>query len=104
MRSVMLACRNAPEEMTVTAMAKVARMPLHQFRSEFSHHAGMTPHEFLVRARIEKAKILLKAGQSVTKCAHQLGFCSSQYFASVFRKFEGQSCSDFLRRDVMAIV
>jgi AraC-like DNA-binding protein len=94
-QAAIAACQAAPETSTVAFMARAARMPLRHFRPLFIRHMGMAPHDFLVRMKIERAKVLLAEGKSITETAHELAFSSSQYFARVFRKLEGQTCSEF---------
>ena len=66
------------------------------FRKEFRAMMGLYPMEYLVRSRLHKAKEQLGKGFPITEVAHELGFSSSQYFATVFRKYEATSPSDFL--------
>jgi AraC family L-rhamnose operon regulatory protein RhaS len=66
-------------------------------RTRFAHYcrqiANTTALEYLARCRVEAAARLLRArpGMSVTEVALASGFSSSQYFATVFRKFLGRS-------------
>ena len=59
----------------------------------------MTPNNYLVRARIERAKRRLRAKPppaSMLKLAIDCGFGSASAFSSTFRKLVGMSPSDFL--------
>jgi AraC-like DNA-binding protein len=80
-----------PEENTTVAemAAKVCLKPsrLHEL---FVRHTGFTPIEYRNRQRIEAAKCLLnETNRSITDIAFELGFCASQYFATVFKQYEG---------------
>lgn len=67
--------------------------------SRFRRLTGLAPGAFLTRCRISRSKELLaKSGQSITEIACQLGFASSQHFATRFRQETGQSPSEW--RDV----
>jgi len=58
----------------------------------FKRATGMTPNDYLVRARVEKARELLtRSSTPVTEIAFEAGFASSQYFSTVFRKYVGQT-------------
>jgi len=58
----------------------------------FKSATGMTPNDYYLRIRIEKAQQLLAhSAQPVTSIALETGFSSSQYFSSVFRKYTGQT-------------
>ena len=51
---------------------------------------GMPPAEFIERTRIDRAcRLLLESSMSVTELALELGFKTSQHFATVFKKYKG---------------
>lgn len=82
------------------ALAEEACLSLSRFKQRFRREVGVAPREYVLRQKIDCAKELLRRpGGSVTRIAHELGFSSSQYFATVFRRFAGKSPSEF-RREV----
>lgn len=69
------------------------------FREAFRRETGFSPLEFLTRLRIREAKRrLVETGESITDIAFELGFSSSQYFSTVFRKHTGLAPSVFRER------
>ena len=80
---------------TLRGMVQASGMKASLFRKHFCAIAGISPVHYLIRLRLENAKTLLAQGHSITAVSHQLGFNSSQYFATVFRKYEGFSPSAF---------
>ena len=58
---------------------------------EFLHEAvHVTPGEYLTQRRVHMAKMFLAdSSQSITAIAHSLGYSSSQYFATIFKKLTG---------------
>jgi transcriptional regulator GlxA family with amidase domain len=71
---------------------------LRAFRSAF----GETPHEFLTRVRIERAKDLLTvSSRPVTEICLDVGFSSLGSFSTLFRREVGLSPVHF-RREVRA--
>ncbi len=78
---------------TLDAMARHCNLG----RSRFSYYCkritNMTPADYLIHCRIEKAKKLLKKKQNlpVSEVAYKCGFETSQYFSTVFRKKTGSS-------------
>ena len=59
---------------------------------------GETPHEFLTRLRIERAKTLLATGEySVTEACFEVGFSSLGSFSALFAHRVGLSPSEFRR-------
>jgi AraC-like DNA-binding protein len=84
------------EPQSVAQLADVARLSPVHFRSRFRKETGLTPSEFVVREKIEEAKKrLTHPDQTVTAVAFDLGFSTSQYFATVFRHYTGVSPSRF---------
>ncbi|MFA7344371.1 MAG: AraC family transcriptional regulator [Terrimicrobiaceae bacterium] len=56
----------------------------------FARDTGMSPHQYLLRARIERAKeALMQSDVTVTDLALDLGFSSSQHFAVIFKRLVG---------------
>lgn len=56
---------------------------------------GRTPHNYLIRVRIENAKLLLSEGNSVFDVSQMTGFDSPTSFAGAFKKAVGQTPSVF---------
>jgi AraC-like DNA-binding protein len=88
---------NLENEICPAQLAARAGLSLGHFRERFRAETGFTPHAYLTRQRIEAAKLLLAEDVTVTEIARRFGFCSSQHFATVFKKLEGVSPSDFGR-------
>jgi AraC family transcriptional regulator, L-rhamnose operon regulatory protein RhaS len=60
----------------------------------FIAHFGMTIAQFSLRERVRVARASLRAtGKSVTEIANELGFSSSQHFATTFKRMTGMSPS-----------
>ena len=64
------------------------------FLRAFRDVSGYTPKAYHTLCRVRRAEELLAAGQSVKATADQLGYCSPQHFATVFRRVTGKSPSD----------
>lgn len=62
----------------------------------FAAEAGLSPNDFLLRCRIERAKVLLRADAApLTQIALDCGFSSPSYFSTVFRKYVGCTPRDW---------
>lgn len=73
---------------SITDMARQCKLSHSYFCRVFAQAYGTTPAEYLARIRVKKARVLLEeTDSSVTDIAMNLGFSSSQYFATVFRKY-----------------
>ena len=69
------------------------------FRERFKAEMGFSPHEYILNQRITEArKRLTETDADITHVALDLGFASSQYFATVFRRRVGMSPGDYRKR------
>ncbi|MCI9666830.1 MAG: helix-turn-helix transcriptional regulator [Angelakisella sp.] len=63
----------------------------------FSRQTGISPARYIVRVRVEYAKLLLlDEDASITYVAEASGFANANYFAKVFRRETGMSPSEYL--------
>lgn len=84
-------------------LANAAGMSESAFKLLFKKETGLPPVEFATRHRIGIARrLLLATKRPVTDIAHELGFSSSQHFATAFRRYSGQSPNEF-RSGAMAL-
>lgn len=80
-------------------LARHARLSLSHFKKRFRTETGLSPRQFILRDKIEAAKrILNEQPTSVTHIALDLGFVSSQYFATVFKRITGETPSRYRDR------
>jgi AraC-like DNA-binding protein len=91
--------QNLSEQLSIPLLAKQAQLSIPRFKARFQQSIGMPPAQYVLRAKIEDAKIrLAETRKSVTDIALDLGFPTSQYFATVFKRFTGKRPMEF-RRD-----
>lgn len=72
-------------------------------RKLFKKEVGVTPHEYLMRARMARAKAILLSGvtnrysdYTVTQIAEACGYAEPLYFSRVFKKYYGVAPSHYL--------
>jgi len=95
-RSLRAIHEDLAEPPSVPEMAKGAHMSETAFRKRFKKEVGCSPLDYITRRRVQEAKALMARGeQTITEIAHALGFSSSQYFATVFKRITGVSPSRF---------
>ena len=82
----------------VPRLAEVARLSDTRCRIRFKQEIGVPPAEYWLRKKIDRAVVLLKS-RSVTEVAYDLGFSSSQYFATAFKRYTLVSPSQFHARE-----
>jgi AraC-like DNA-binding protein len=81
---------------SVPQLARLVRLSPSRFKARFREEVGLPPREHVLRQKLAVAQVWLRRpGASVTGVAHELGFSSSQYFATVFRRFTGLTPSQF---------
>lgn len=72
-------------------LSEVSGFSVSTVNHRFKEYFGRTPGEYVNYRRIARAKELLSEGASVTQSAMESGFGSSDYFATVFKKFTGMT-------------
>lgn len=79
-------------------VAARANLSAFHFLRVYKRAYGETPHEFLTRLRIERAKTLLARGShNVTEACFEVGFSSLGSFSSLFAGRVGLSPSEYRR-------
>ena len=84
--------KKCSERLTVADLAQQAQLSLPRFKQRFKQEVGVAPSEFILRRKVERGRsLLVKGDRNVTSVALDLGFSSSQYFATVFKRYTGES-------------
>lgn len=80
------------EPIRLEELADASGYSLSRFKARFKEDIGITPAEYVTMQKIELAKKrLVESGESVTELAYSLGYSSSNYFCTVFKKLMGCS-------------
>ncbi len=86
------------EQLTVADLASVAGISPPHFSRLFRRETGHSPLDYLIGVRIQRSRILLRAGSdSVTSVALKCGFSTPSHFTDCFRKQCGVSPSEYLK-------
>lgn len=90
---------NIEQNVDFKELAAKLNYSIDRFRHIFKEHTGISPHRYLIRGRVEKAKLLLKVnpGSSLTEICYSCGFASSSHFTKVFRANVGMTPSQFAK-------
>ena len=84
------------DELTLYQMAQAVELSTAYFSRMFRKSTGETPHQFLLRQRLERAKMMLRSADGrVLDVAVACGFKSQQHFAQVFRRVCGVSPTEY---------
>jgi len=81
---------NLAREVSVAQLAKTVGMSQYYFSKLFKTSTGTTPHQYVMRQRVERAQELLRdGGIALANVATQVGFETQSHFTSVFRHLVG---------------
>jgi AraC family transcriptional regulator len=79
-------------DLSVASLADFAHTSPFHFSRQFKHSTGLTPHQFVLQRRLDKAQRLLENDAlSIAEVAYAVGFPSQAHFTSVFRRQFGQT-------------
>jgi AraC family transcriptional regulator len=88
------------DDLSLDEMAESVGLSTAHFARMFRKSTGETPHQFVLRQRLERAKAMLRAPDArVLDVAVACGFKTQQHFAQVFRDIWGVSPTEF-RQDL----
>ena len=89
-RRLMDACYEQP--LDLDQIARAAFLSPFHFHRLFRREFGETPHQYLTRARISRAReLLLRSELSVTEVCLEVGFHSLGSFSTMFRRYAGHA-------------
>jgi AraC family transcriptional regulator len=87
------------QELTITALAAVAELSPYHFSRLFKQSTGLSPHQHLLRQRIERARGLLAGPRRrIAQVSYELGFPNQSHFTTVFRKLVGVTPRTYQRQ------
>ena len=81
---------NYGSDLSLAELAGVAGMSTFHFAREFKRATGTTPHQYLIRFRVERAKALLsESALPLVEVGSQAGFSHQSHFTRLFRRLTG---------------
>ncbi len=88
------------EDLSLNALAGVAAQNVYHFAKRFRETVGESPHAYVLRRRVERAKEMLHATPlPLVQIAYACGFSSQSHFTTVFGAYTGATPGKY-RRDV----
>jgi AraC family transcriptional regulator len=89
------------DDLSLDEMAQSVGLSTAHFARMFRKSTGATPHQFVLRQRLERAKAMLRAPDArVLDVAIACGFKTQQHFAQAFREIWGVSPTEY-RQDLV---
>lgn len=92
---------NLSHQWTVEEMAALVGLGTTAFSEKVKSYTGFSPLNYLINIRISEAiKLLKRPAVHVTDIALDVGFYSSQHFATTFKKLTGYTPSEFRKKNI----
>ena len=92
---------NLSHQWTVEEMAALVGLGTTAFSEKVKSFSGFSPLNYLINIRISEAiKLLKRPDVHVTDIALDVGFYSSQHFATTFKKLTGYTPSEFRKKNI----
>lgn len=91
--------KNYSDDLSIPGIAKKFNISESNLYRVFNQHTNMSINNYINFIRINKAEtLLLETDLSITEVAFRCGFNDGNYFSTVFKKYNGNSPSNFKKR------
>ena len=92
--AIIKVCNLIDEEMSnmpsIASLSKVAGMSLSKFKYTFKYITGMTPYQYHLKYKLERAKdMLINSNMTVSEVGYICGYSNLSHFSRVFKKIHG---------------
>lgn len=89
---------NLYKDLSLESLSELVHQSPYHFAKVFKNTTGLSPHQFVLKLRLEKAGELIRAGKlSLTEIAHSIGFYDQSHFTNSFKRFYGVTPRQFLK-------
>lgn len=90
---------NLDKNISLAELAVIARLSQYHFARLFKQAFDISPHQYLIRCRVERAKHLISMGNlSIATIAQTVGFASQGHFTYDFKRLVGVTPKVFLQQ------
>lgn len=87
------------QDLGLEELATVVQMSSHYFCQRFKQSTGMTPHQYVIRCRVERAKELLLQGElAIADIALSVGFVDQSHLTRHFKRLMGITPKTLLQK------
>jgi AraC family transcriptional regulator len=86
-------------DVSLAELARVGGMSTFHFAREFKRATGTTPHQYLIKLRVERAKTLLTESElPLVEVSSRTGFSHQSHFTRLFRRLTGTTPQSYRLR------
>lgn len=90
---------NLASKFSVSDLARLAGLSNFHFTREFKRSTGATPHQYVIRQRVEGAKrLLVDTRLSIAEVATECGFADQAHLSRTFKAIVGQAPGDWQKQ------
>lgn len=90
--------QNLSEDLSLQTIATHIGFSQYYFCRLFKESTGLTPYQYIIQQRIERAKqLLVQDNHSIVDVALQVGFANQSHFCQRFRRITGVSPRTYRR-------
>jgi AraC family transcriptional regulator len=84
------------QELSLEELAAIAQLSAYHFCRSFKRSTGLTPHQYVIRQRVERAKVLLKDSKmGISEVAIACGFTHQSHLNRHFKRLTGVTPKKF---------
>lgn len=95
-RVVALIDSNLESDLPLRDLARAAQLSVYHFSRAFQNATSLSPHQFILRRRVEKASELIRESNlRILDVAFACGFKTQQHFARSFRRVYGVNPTEY---------
>jgi YesN/AraC family two-component response regulator len=83
-------------DLPISELSDLVKLSEDYFTVQFKKSVGSTPHQYIMKKRLEEAKYLLRhTEQPMDEVSRMVGYANQAYFATIFKKHYGMTPSQY---------